>query len=190
MRTSPNAESPRREELLDRLLDHVITHGVDDLSLRKLAAAVGVAPNALQYHFGPREDMVAAILARHAERIRATIEAEGDAASQVHRAWEQLTDPSVRKSWHAFFEFYALALRNPDRYRAFLDHVARDWSDPLTRKFVTAGVAPEEAAARAALLVAAVRGLVLDRLADGDEARVSAALDLLIDLLESWARPH
>ena len=68
--------------------------------------------------------------------------------------------------------------------------MARDWSEPLTRLFVTAGVAPEEAAAWATLLVAAVRGLVLDQLADGDEAHISAALDLLIGLLESWARPE
>lgn len=187
MRTSSKAESTRRDELLDRLVDHLVEYGVDDLSLRKLAAAVGVAPNALQYHFGPREEMVAAILARQAERMRTAGEAEGDPASRIRSVWAQLTDRSARNTWHTFFEFFAVALRNPERYRVFLDHVSRDWSGPLTQRFTDEGMAPDVAAARATLLVAAGRGLIIDRLAGGDDARISGALDALVDLAEAWS---
>src|SRR3954449_1129701 len=65
----PRASDPaRRQALLAAAGDHVLEHGMADLSLRPLAAALGTSPRMLLYHFGSKEQLVADVLA--AARIR------------------------------------------------------------------------------------------------------------------------
>jgi AcrR family transcriptional regulator len=44
-----------RDRLLAAALEHVATHGIGNLSLRGLAAALGTSHRMLSYHFGSRE---------------------------------------------------------------------------------------------------------------------------------------
>ena len=54
---------PRRKaELLDALVEYLLKHGLADLSLRPLAAALKTSPRTLLYHFRSREDMIAAAI--------------------------------------------------------------------------------------------------------------------------------
>ena len=46
-----------RERLLAKAVDHVAAHGVADLSLRALAAALGTSHRMLLYHFGSKEQL-------------------------------------------------------------------------------------------------------------------------------------
>jgi len=41
----------RREDLLDRVTDHVLEHGLIGLTLRPVAAAIGTSDRMLIYHF-------------------------------------------------------------------------------------------------------------------------------------------
>jgi AcrR family transcriptional regulator len=54
----------RREELEEALVDYVLAHGISNLSLRPLAEALGVSTYSLVYHFGSKDGVVEAILAR------------------------------------------------------------------------------------------------------------------------------
>ncbi|MGH2600275.1 MAG: TetR/AcrR family transcriptional regulator, partial [Dehalococcoidia bacterium] len=54
----PHAEPPRKAELLDRVAAYLLDNGLDDLSLRPLAAALGVSPRTLLYYFGSKERML------------------------------------------------------------------------------------------------------------------------------------
>src|SRR2546421_10909753 len=58
------AESPRREELLERAYAYVLEHGLADMSLRPMAAAVGSSPRVLLFLFGSKDELVRALLAR------------------------------------------------------------------------------------------------------------------------------
>lgn len=71
--------------------------------------------------------------------------------------------------FRSFFEGYALALRRPELFAAFLDTVVQDWLDDLC---------PPMDEATATLAVATIRGLLLDLLATGDRQRVDAAFAL------------
>src|SRR5215468_11131787 len=61
--TSP-VTSLRHNELLDRAYEYALEHGLADLSLRPLAAAIGSSPRVLLYLFGSKEGLVRALLAR------------------------------------------------------------------------------------------------------------------------------
>jgi hypothetical protein len=51
------------------------------------------------------------------------------------------------------------------------------------------GMSPDKATARATLLVAAMRGLIMDHRAGADPARITGALQELSALIESWLGP-
>ena len=56
--------SARRRQLLDAAYRYVLDHGLADLSLRPLAAAIGSSPRVLLFLFGSKDGLVAALLAR------------------------------------------------------------------------------------------------------------------------------
>jgi AcrR family transcriptional regulator len=65
----------RRAEILERLADHVLTHGLSASSLRPLAKAAGTSDRMLLYYFADKADMMTAILSVIAARIMAAMDA-------------------------------------------------------------------------------------------------------------------
>lgn len=59
----------RREELVDRLADHLLAQGLGSASLRVLARAAGTSDRMLLYYFADKDALIAAVLARIAERL-------------------------------------------------------------------------------------------------------------------------
>jgi TetR/AcrR family transcriptional regulator, tetracycline repressor protein len=57
-----------RDEVIETALRLVETGGGDSLTMRKLAAELGVAPNSIYWHVGSRHDVTIALIERLAER--------------------------------------------------------------------------------------------------------------------------
>jgi AcrR family transcriptional regulator len=159
----------RRRRLLDDAVDYVVAHGLSGLSLRPLAAALGTDASVLLHHFGSKDALLVAVLNGVRDRLRAVdaVVREDDPAARVRAVWGWAADPAHDRLYRLFFEAYALALRHPERYRDFLDHVVADW---------LAQLGPAVGERGATLAIATLRGLLLDLLATGDRARVEAAL--------------
>ncbi len=171
----------RRSELLDRAVGYVVAHGLADLSLRPLAAALGTDAPVLLHHFGSKDQLIALVLNGVRDRLRAVDlpagrDPEEPLSAHLERVWAWAASPERAPLYRLFFEVYGLALQHPDRYRPFLDRVVADWLNQLIPVFTAAGMAAERATAQATLAVAAVRGLLLDLLTTGDRDRVDAAL--------------
>lgn len=155
----------RRAYLLDAAVDYAVANGLSDLTLRPLADALGVLPNTLVHHFGSKERLLSAVLNGVRDRLRAMYaqldtDPESDALEGI---WRWTSDPGRLPFFRSFFEAYGLALRAPDHFRPFLDHVVADWLQ-------TGDVE------QATLSLAVIRGLLLDLLTTGDRGRVDAAL--------------
>ncbi|HQF96660.1 MAG TPA: TetR family transcriptional regulator, partial [Microthrixaceae bacterium] len=88
-----------RSELIDRLVEHAASNGLTDTSLRDLAAAVGTSHRMLNYHFGSRAGVVAAVVERIESQQRdalADLAAEATSTTEiVERQWAQLSDPAL-----------------------------------------------------------------------------------------------
>ncbi len=163
MARTPDLE--RRAELLRLAIDYAIENGLADLTLRPLASALGVQPNTLVHHFGSKEQLLGEILNGVRNRLRGIrdqLQAE-PRSDPLWGVWQWTADPAREPFFRFFFEAYALALRDPDRYAPFLERVVADW---------IGGRAPTAST----LDLAVVRGLLLDLLTTGDRARVEAAL--------------
>jgi len=182
----------RRPEILEAVMEHVLEHGLGDLSLRSLAAAVGVSHVTLRHHFGSKEELVAELFdeIRARQEIPADVAAE-DGAALLRRLWRDWTGEPGLRQFRLLFEAYGQALMAPDRYRRFLDGVVGDWLAIIEGWAVAAGCSADEAPRFATLLIAQLRGLALDLLATGDRARVDAAFDEVVEAAErrraAWA---
>jgi hypothetical protein len=71
----------------------------------------------------------------------------------------------------------ALALTQAHPYA---EHATHAWIDPLAQALQEAGHAPEQASARATILVSGLRGVALDRYLTGDRQRTDDAAAILI----------
>jgi AcrR family transcriptional regulator len=187
----PRVSDPaRREALLAAAGDHVLQHGMADLSLRPLAAALSTSPRMLLYHFGSKEQLVADVLA--AARVRqaeltaawAAQQPELSPAQLLQRFWRwQITEH--RPFLRLFFEVYALGLQTPQKFPGLARDAVESWLPFLTDTIRAAGVPNPDASLAATAVIATYRGLLLDVLATDDVERTTSALNLFLEALEA-----
>jgi len=185
------AETPR-ERLLHDAIGYVAAHGFADLSLRRLAAAIGTSHRMLIYHFGSKEGLVEDVIraVEQLQRVRLAeleIDPSLTPAEMARRMWQHLSDPALWPNERLFFEMYGHALqRRSPGASDFLHEVVESWIEPIAAIRRAQGVAPDVARAQARLDVAITRGLLLDLLATGDRAAVDAAAEQAIALYDAW----
>ena len=176
--------SPRREELLERAYGYALEHGVADMSLRPLAAAVGSSPRVLLFLFGSKAGLVQALLGRARreelallERARAAGAAGSDLVGIAAELWGWLSAEEHRGLLKLWVEGYALSLIDTDEgpWAGFARATVADWLELLAE-------VPGDPSERT-LILAVLRGAMLDLLATGELERVSAAIQRQLELL-------
>ena len=182
------AASPeRRAKLLEKVVDYLLRHGLVDLSLRPLAAALRTSPRMLLYFFGSKEQLLAeALTAGRARLQREFIRALSTKRSrkeQLRLAWEVWSSKESEKFLWMFFESYALAMRDRKRFPGFLERMVKDWLGFFEAAVGAAGVEAERVQPVATFILATIRGLQLDVIATGEQARVNDAFRELLRLL-------
>ncbi|MGD0608963.1 MAG: TetR/AcrR family transcriptional regulator [Streptosporangiaceae bacterium] len=183
----------RRSELLDAVVDYAVERGFSELSWRPVAAALGVSGTTLVHHFGSKEQMIEAILGRLRERVFAAVSGVLDEqiglAAAARAAWTRTSDPRRGAEFRLFFAAYGHALQAPQHFDGFLQHVVADWMSALADA-QGADTDPATAKRTATLVIATIRGLLLDLLATGDRDRVQDAAESFLASLEHEAQPH
>ncbi|MFF0341707.1 TetR/AcrR family transcriptional regulator [Kribbella sp. NPDC004875] len=174
----------RRDELLDAVVGYAVEHSFAELTWRPLASALGVTPTTLVHRFGSKEQMIQAVQERLRERILAETAppdgADTELPAYVRRVWDRASAPERAGEFRLFFAVYGQALQAPGSFTDFLDHVI---ADPVNA--FAAGADDPDARRTATLVIAMLRGLLLDLLTTGDRVRVDAAADAFIATLES-----
>ena len=188
---SRTVNEKRPAELQDAIVQYLIKHGLTDLSLRPLAKAVGSSPRVLLYYFGSKEKMVVKLLAEIRQRQRADY-SEMEAATleeACRNVWEHMSAPASQPLFRLFFEAYGLALRRPRLYKDFLRATVDDWLDYVADPLFREGYERSEARAFATIILAGLRGFMLDYCATHDRKRVDRAVNLWLSTLDSIL-PH
>jgi AcrR family transcriptional regulator len=174
-----------RERLLAAAMEYVAEHGVGDLSLRGLAAALGTSHRMLSYHFGSREGLLIEVIRTVEAQQRAglatlLLDEDASPAEVMRRAWQGVADPALWPNERLYYEIYTQALQGHPHAQPLLDGIVELWVAPLARILVAEGRTEAEARAEARLGVAVTRGLLLDLLATGDREAVDAAMERYI----------
>jgi AcrR family transcriptional regulator len=187
--TTPSA---RQVELLDGAYRYVLEHGLADLSLRPLAAAIGSSPRVLMFLFGNKDGLVRALLARARTDEVAILERLGQTSQNeaiglvpaIEQVWAWLAAEEHRPLLRLWAEGYARSLVEPGgAWAGFARATVNDWLAVLTACQPRPERDSEWGAARRTLALAVLRGALLDLLATGDEDRVGAAVRHQLSLL-------
>lgn len=177
------AKDPERREVWTReATDYALQQGLIGLSLRPLAASLGTSDRMLLYHFGTKDDLVAAVLRdsndRAVEAISA-LAASTDLRAAVHDLWSVVRSAEFEPCTRLYVEAAALGLLGREPYAT----VVREANDRWLRSFVThltkSGVARPLAKRVATIIDAAFMGFQLDAPLDvGTTGRKRAVVDL------------
>ena len=169
------------EDLLEACTDHALAHGLPD-RLGPLADATGTSARMLIYHFGTRDALLRAVLVR-ARRRQVDLFSEllrgrpGEPyTATLRRAWSSITGPDGQPYLRMFALWRGRGELWPDLRRA----ATTDWLAPLEEGL--GGIGRPELAT---LVLAVIRGLLMDLDATGDTVRTGRALD---DFLASLDR--
>jgi AcrR family transcriptional regulator len=183
----------RRTDLLDRIVDYVAENGLSELQLRPLAKAVGSSPRVLLYYFSSKEELVVEVLAAVGERQRAlfstlprSAETYGDTTLA---AWKIMSSPKNLSLFRLFYEVYGLALQDSARFPGFLDRVVSVWLDYLSQSALRDGYTKADARAIATVMLAGIRGFLLDLCTTRERKRLDRAIEIWILALDAIPPP-
>ena len=197
MARTPDLE--RRQELLDRIVRYLAEHGLAQATLRPMAATLDVSINRLVHHFGSKEELLAAAVARGIEQQLA-----------VQQCWlertPRITQVALYRRWWKWMNASAenLALVRLNYEAATLDasvtglagDVRADqigvWRHDVEQRLEREGMPRPRAVAEASLAKATFTGLVMDLFATGDRQRLTKAMDNFLKRLDrtiAEARP-
>jgi AcrR family transcriptional regulator len=187
--------SAREQVLLERAYSYVLEHGLAEMSLRPLAAAIGSSPRVLLFLFGSKDGLVRALLARARADELAFVERAraggpySDLTAAVLATWQWLAAEPIRPLLRLWTQAYARSLTEPEGpWLDFARQTVEDWLGVLAALQPPAQRDSQAATAERTLALAVLRGGLLDLLATGEVSRVSAAVDQYLQLLATRTR--
>ena len=173
----------KRAELLAGVVAYIAAHGLAELSLRPLAAALGTSSRMLIYYFETKEELLVQALATQRPDLAAV--------------FADVTEPAqLRARLTGFFDLNSEGAE-ADSVRVLLqvlgaacapDSPYQDYANAAIATFVTelaaalrrTGLAADPEVV-ATLLVSGLRGILQDRVITGDRERTGRAARVLID---------
>ncbi len=172
----------RREEWTLAATDYALAHGLIGLSLRPLAAELGTSDRMLLYHFGTKDDLVAALLRESNDRAVAGLSAlppSTDLRAAVHDLWSAVRWPELEPCTRLYIEAAALGLLGREPYATVVREANERWLRAFVTHLTKSGVARPLAKRAATVIDAAFLGFQLDAPLDvGTATRGRAVIDL------------
>lgn len=162
-----------RTRLLDACTDYALEHGLPD-RLQPLATAAGTSNRMLIYHFETRDKLLREVLQqarrRQLEAFTELIRLRPDEpyTATLARAWAAISGPEGRPYLRIFTPLHDTA--GEPLWPGFRRAATTDWLAPLEEGMRSLG-RPE----LATVVLAVIRGLLMDLGATGDGPRVDAA---------------
>jgi AcrR family transcriptional regulator len=177
----------RPGELRDAIVQYLVKHGLTDLSLRPLAKALRCTPRVLLYHFGSKEKMLIEVVAHVRQQQRKAYCGVQAAtfAEEVQMIWKRMSAPESEPLFRLFFEIYGIALRQPRLYKVFLHDTIEDWLDLITADLGPTPPTRAKARAFATIVLAGLRGFMLDFCTTRDRKRLDRAVRMWLRELQS-----
>lgn len=171
----------RRDELLEAATEHVLENGLIGLTLRPLAAAIGTSDRMLVYHFGTRDALVSAVVARCSglsiDAVRSLPPARTVRAA-VNQLWVAYQREPLKRCLDVYVQGAATGLIGQEPYLSDARASNERWSAALADHLVASG-APRRRVGRIVTLVdSALYGFHLDLTTDRPDELARGVDDL------------
>lgn len=174
--------SSRKIELLDASLRYLVKHGVANISLRPMAAALGTSPRILMFHFKSKEALLQDVFGELNSRLQASLRTMTSTdfdplrVPPLKRFWQWATRKDNFPYFRLLYEAQIVALQNPKEYGRYLEKASGDWQAVVFDSMS----ASLKSKAMASLCIAVFDGLMLERMSTGNSSRLTESLDLFI----------
>jgi AcrR family transcriptional regulator len=162
-----------KQAILEACTDYALTHGLPE-RLEPLATAADTSVRLLIYHFGTRDSLLRAVLGlarrRQVEAFSELLAVRPDEPYPVtlSRAWSGLSGPDSQPYLRMFGRLHDSA--GGPLWPDFRRIATTDWLAPLEK-----GMASMDRPELATVVLAVIRGLLMDLDATGDRARTDHA---------------
>jgi AcrR family transcriptional regulator len=173
------------DQLLDRCTDHALAFGLPD-RLEPFVQATGASARMLLYHFGSKDELLVAVLRRARQRqltsfgeLLRVVPGE-DYTETLGRAWATMTGPDGTSFLRMFGQLREQ--REHSLWPGFRRLATTDWLGPLETGLASIGRGES-----ATMVLAVIRGLMMDLDATADVARVDRAFHELLRSLNPAA---
>lgn len=171
-----------RQRLLTACTDHALAHGLPD-RLQPLAGAAGTSSRMLIYHFGSRDGLLREILGQARQRqlqaftdlIR--LRPDEPYPATLARAWSAISGPEGEPYLRMFSPLHDSA--GEPLWPGFRRAATTDWLAPLEDGMRSLG-RPE----LATVVLAVIRGLLMDLDATGDADRTRRAFHAFLTTID------
>jgi AcrR family transcriptional regulator len=177
----------RRRELLERVTDDLSVNGLVDFSLRRAARAAGTTHKVLLYYFEGADDLlVQSVLRLRDRRIG------GGLAAAAQEPARRTLGGRVRALWPILIgdeapvldQAIGLAMYDPGRY-AELGRGASQQYLPALLSICPEGWSERRKLEVAEMILAVLRGFLVDLRTSGDTAGITAGFDALVRALDA-----
>lgn len=177
-----------RERLLDVCTDYALGQGLPE-RLDPFAVAAGTSTRMLIYHFGTRDGLLREVLGQARQRQRADFGAWLQARPgesyvvTLARAWSEMTGAPGRP----YLALFGRLRENTEQrlWPGFRREATTDWLGPLEEGMATLG-RPE----LATVVLAVIRGLIMDLEATEDTERTTRAFSDFLNLMETGGNDY
>ena len=168
--------SNRKAELRSAALDYLLAHGVANVSLRPMAAALGTSARILMFHFQSKEGLIGEVLEELHARLQASfvkVAVDPGRDAPLMRFWKWATSRKNLPYLRLLYEAQIVAAQNQAEYGRYLKKTSADWQ-ALAFQALSKSLRSEE---MATLCVAVFDGLLLELMVTGEERRLRRALE-------------
>jgi len=182
MARTPDMEMKR--VLLDQVVAYLAEHGLGDVSLRPMAAALGTSPNRLVHHFGSKQELLTAAL-KQATKIQETVrdgwlkrQPDMNKTTELRKWWKWLNEsPANLALTRLGLEAVTLEATHTGLSGDIRAEQIGVWREQIEQRLISQGVPKATAVLEASLLKGMFTGLLVDLMATGDKPRLTRALE-------------
>jgi AcrR family transcriptional regulator len=175
-----------KAQLLEKIASHILQFGLQDLSLRSLADALGTTARMLIYYFGSKENLIVEVLLYGQQQQQAVftnlLSTESTPIEALRALWQHFISKEMAPLIRLTFELEVLSMQGKTEYQQFARDTLRGWISLVSLQMAGSS------AATATLVVGVFSGLLLDFMVTEERSRVEAAFENLLVLLEGGAR--
>ena len=166
----------KQGELLVALADHVLEQGLGEMSLRPLASSVGSTARMLIYHFNSKEELLKRLLVELRRRQTDVLARWSEPAGADFPAlfWSWISTRRMENHARLWIDLHTLRFSAAST-GAEVRGLLADWNEVVEKALMAAGWSRQRSRLSATLLLATLRGLLMDLHLTGDRARVNAA---------------
>jgi AcrR family transcriptional regulator len=167
--------------LLGRILEYLLKHGIQDLSLRPLAKALKTNGRMLIYHFGSKEQLIIEALGlaqqKQIEALTKSPKPKANSKAELLFLWQWFSSENFLPFGKLLFEVEVQVMNGNTLYTSFATQILKGWVSFIQSRFSKCDITT------ANLIVNTLSGLLLDKLISNDTKRINTSFETFATLI-------